>query len=110
MFEGDSADACANKFPLRLMGGRAGGLACTDPGGRTPIGASGYFLILPTLLRMSSPVFCILIFHKMVKQKAKPYAICQALTIGCAQLSTYNNSGLASLASHVVIHIVVFIM
>ena len=43
MFEGDSADMCAGKFPLTLMGGRAEGLACADPGARTPIGASGNF-------------------------------------------------------------------
>ena len=41
MFEGDSADMCAGKFPLVLMGGRAEGPACTDPGVRTPIGANG---------------------------------------------------------------------
>ena len=41
MFEGDSADMCAGKFPLVSMGGRAEGLACADPEGRTPIGASG---------------------------------------------------------------------
>ena len=28
MFEGDSADMCARKFPLMLMGGRANGPAC----------------------------------------------------------------------------------
>ena len=44
MFEGDSADMCAGKFPLVSMGGRAEGLACTDPGARTPIGVSGIFL------------------------------------------------------------------
>ena len=43
MFEGDSADTCAGKFPLVSMGGRAEGLACADPGARTPIGASGNF-------------------------------------------------------------------
>ena len=43
MFEGDSADMCAEKFPLVLMGGRAEGLACADPGARTPIGASGLY-------------------------------------------------------------------
>ena len=43
MFEGDSADICAGKFPLVSMGGRAEGLACADPGGRTPIGVSGNF-------------------------------------------------------------------
>ena len=41
MFEGDSADMCAVKFPLVSMGGRAEGLTCADPGARTPIGASG---------------------------------------------------------------------
>ena len=40
MFEGDSADMCAGKFLLVSMGGRAEGLACADPGARTPIGAS----------------------------------------------------------------------
>ena len=44
MFEGDSADMCAGKFPLVSMEGRAEGLACADPGARTPIGASGNFL------------------------------------------------------------------
>ena len=28
MFEGDSADMCAGKFPLMLMGGRANGQSC----------------------------------------------------------------------------------
>ena len=37
------ADTCTRKFPLMLMGGRAEGLACADPGARTPIGASGNF-------------------------------------------------------------------
>ena len=41
MFEGDSADMCAGNFSLVSMGGRAEGLACADPGARTPIGASG---------------------------------------------------------------------
>ena len=43
MFEGDFADTCAGKFPLVSMGGRADGLACADPGGRTPIDASGNY-------------------------------------------------------------------
>ena len=30
MFEGVSADMCADKFPLILMGGRANGQACAD--------------------------------------------------------------------------------
>ena len=43
MFECDSADTCAGKFPLVSMGGRAEGLACADPGARTPICANGNF-------------------------------------------------------------------
>ena len=30
VFEGDSADMCAGKFPLVSMGGRANGQACAD--------------------------------------------------------------------------------
>jgi hypothetical protein len=30
MFEDDSKDSCAGKFPLMLMGGRANGQACAD--------------------------------------------------------------------------------
>ena len=41
MFEGYSADMCADKFLLTSMGGQAEGLACADPGVRTPIGVSG---------------------------------------------------------------------
>jgi hypothetical protein len=41
MFEGDSADTCAEKFPLMSMGGQAECLACADLGTRTPIGVSG---------------------------------------------------------------------
>ena len=44
MFEGDSADMCAGQFPLTLMGGRADGLACADPGAMTPSGASGDYI------------------------------------------------------------------
>ena len=43
IFEGYSADICDGKFPLVSMGGRAEGLACADPGARTPIGASGNY-------------------------------------------------------------------
>ena len=46
MFEGDSAEMCAGKFPLVSMGGRAEGLACADPGARTPIGASVNFHLI----------------------------------------------------------------
>ena len=38
-------NTCAKKFPLVSMGGRAEGQACADPGARTPIGASGNFLL-----------------------------------------------------------------
>jgi hypothetical protein len=44
MFEGDSADMSAGKFPLVSMGSRAEGLPCGDPGARTPIGTSGNFI------------------------------------------------------------------
>ena len=44
MFEGDSADTCAGKFPLVSMGGRAEGLSCADLGARTPIGATGILI------------------------------------------------------------------
>ena len=46
MFEGDSADMCAGKFPLLSMGVLAEGLACADPGARTPIGASRNYINL----------------------------------------------------------------
>ena len=39
MFEGDSADTGARKISASVDG--AEGLACPDPGARTPIGASG---------------------------------------------------------------------
>jgi hypothetical protein len=42
MFQGDSADTSAVKFPIMSMGCRAEGLACADPGARTPIGMSKY--------------------------------------------------------------------
>ena len=45
MFRGDSAETCAEKFLLVSIGGRAEGLACADPGARTPIGASGNYLV-----------------------------------------------------------------
>jgi hypothetical protein len=43
MFEGDSADTSAGIFPLMSMAGRSEGLACVDPGARTPIGVSRMF-------------------------------------------------------------------
>ena len=50
MFEGDSADTCAQKIPLVSMGGRAEGLACADLGARNPIGASGNYYICFSLI------------------------------------------------------------
>ena len=49
MFEGHFADTCAEKFPLVSMGGRAEVLACADPESRTPIGASGNFILVQTI-------------------------------------------------------------
>ena len=46
MFEGDSVDTCAGKFPFTSIGGRAEGLVCEDPGARTTIGVSGIIVIL----------------------------------------------------------------
>ena len=48
MFEGDT---CAKKIPLMLMGGKAEGLACTDPGARTPVSVSGYLCLYRTVHR-----------------------------------------------------------
>ena len=58
MFEGDSADTCAGKFQLVSMGGRAEGLACADPGVRTPIGASGIVLNFLCRIHQSSKLEC----------------------------------------------------
>ena len=46
IFEGDSADMCAGKLPLMSMGGQVEGLACSEPGARTPIDVSEYFSFL----------------------------------------------------------------
>jgi hypothetical protein len=43
-FEGDSADMCAGKFSLVSMGGRAEGIACANPGARTPMALAEFFL------------------------------------------------------------------
>ena len=40
MFEGDSANMWAGKYPIMPMGADAEGLACADPGLKTPIGVS----------------------------------------------------------------------
>ena len=41
VFESDYADKCADTCPLVSIGGWVEGLACADPGVRTPIFASG---------------------------------------------------------------------
>ena len=51
MFEGVTADTSTEKFPLVSMGGRAEGLACSDPGARTPIGATGNLLSLSYVVK-----------------------------------------------------------
>ena len=56
MFDGDFEDTCAETFPLMLMGGRAEGLACADPGARTPIGASGNFKLALEIHKFSIPI------------------------------------------------------
>ena len=43
MFEGDSADTCAGKFPLTSMG-PSGGSRVRRPGSEDPIGVSGNFV------------------------------------------------------------------
>ena len=43
MFEGDSADMCAGKYPVVSMGGRVDPSGVHRRGARTPIGASGNF-------------------------------------------------------------------
>ena len=45
MFKGDSADTCAEKFPLVSMVGRADTSSVHRQGARIPIGASGNLLI-----------------------------------------------------------------
>ena len=71
MFEGDSADMCAGKFPLVSMGGRAEGLAYADPKARTPIGESGIFsrLFLRICMHQSNGLYIqtLTTFHKIGK-------------------------------------------
>ena len=55
IFEGDSADTCAGKFPLMLMGGRAEGLLCADSRAGTPIDVSRNF---PNILALSDINSC----------------------------------------------------
>ena len=62
MFEGDSADMCVGKFPLTSMGDRAEGLACADPGARTPIGVSGNLLFFLSPLYLFTHVIIYIAF------------------------------------------------
>ena len=57
--EGHSADTGAGKFPLVSMGGRAEGLACADPGARTPIGASGNLDYFVTIAEYIMGIYCL---------------------------------------------------
>ena len=50
MFEGDSADMCAGKFPLVSMGGRADRQACAD-GERGPPSARAEIFVVVALLK-----------------------------------------------------------
>jgi hypothetical protein len=73
MFE--SADMCGGKCPLVLMGGRAEGLACADPGIRTPIGDTRNSII------MIMPYFdknCCSLFSDVGK-----YKVCFICEKGC---------------------------
>ena len=56
MFKGDSADTCAEKFPLMLMGGRANDQACAD-GERGPPSAWANFPLIFDCLRHGCPFF-----------------------------------------------------
>jgi hypothetical protein len=67
MFESDSTDTCVEKFPLMSMGGRAEGLACADPGARTPIGVSGKFLNISYLVLHCILNISYLVLHCILK-------------------------------------------
>ena len=45
VFDGDSADMCAGKFPLVSIMCRVEGLACADLGARTPISTIGNLIL-----------------------------------------------------------------
>ena len=79
MFEGDSEDTLAGKFPPVLMGGRAEGIACADPVARTPIGASGN---------------CIVIFHNLLLlfhyHKYACLVFCQIVSKFCERVKLYS--------------------
>ena len=61
MFEGDSADTFAGKFPLVSMGGRADRQACADgergpPSARAEIAYINLFSLLPPLFKTTEGV------------------------------------------------------
>ena len=74
MFEGDSADLCGRKFSLLSVGGQAEGLACADPGARTPIGASGNLSFIITFVDMVI-TFVTLLVHFSIFIKNPHYCI-----------------------------------
>ena len=98
MFEGDSADMCAEKFPLVSMGGRAEGLACPYPGARTPISASGIVLVKDMFFALNArnsnrficcfSILCLLnrvSIYVLMKQcfiSISPYNLCNKIIIG----------------------------
>ena len=51
MFEGDTADMCAGKFPLVSMGGRVEGLARADSVARTLLALAEILLTLATVVQ-----------------------------------------------------------
>jgi hypothetical protein len=53
VFEGDSADTCARKFPLVSMGGRANGQACADGERGPPSARAKFFDIRNIFLKWS---------------------------------------------------------
>ena len=61
MFEGDSADTCARKFPLMLMGGRAHGPACADGEWGPPL---AWAEILSYFLKPFNFTFTLNLFHE----------------------------------------------
>ena len=63
MFEGDSADTSAGKFPLVSIGGQAEGLACADPEARTPIGDSGNFTVV-LLIKLFVCISCYILCYR----------------------------------------------
>ena len=65
MFEGDTADMCGGKFSLMSMGGQVDGLACADPGARTPFGVTGNLVDL-LVIYLLSWVFSLIISHRNV--------------------------------------------